>query len=69
MTDLKHKYLIKRTHILDRLVKHQNEVEEHFKIYYDQLDKMRNSILEKEMEISRKFDKYEMKLKHTLLRT
>jgi len=48
MTALKHKYLIKRTHIMDRLVKHQNEIEEHFGVYYDYLDKKRNEILKDE---------------------
>lgn len=45
MTRLKHKYLIKRTHIMDKLNHHMNIVENHFKIYYDKLDEMRNKIL------------------------
>ena len=33
---------------MDRLVKHQNEIEEHFGVYYDYLDKKRNEILKDE---------------------
>jgi hypothetical protein len=33
---------------MDRLVKNQNAVEEHFSIYYDYLDKKRNEILHDE---------------------
>ena len=69
MTSLKHKYLIKRTHIMDRLVKHQNDIEEYFGIYYDYLDKRRNEILKDEQMISEKFDVYELKLQTTLKRT
>jgi hypothetical protein len=40
--------MTKRTHIFDRLVGHQNKIEEFFKIYYDYLDEQRAKMLEKE---------------------
>lgn len=38
LNELKHIYLTKRTHVIDRLVKHQDKIEGFFKIYYDCLD-------------------------------
>jgi hypothetical protein len=38
LNELKHIYLTKRTHVIDRLVKHQDKIEAFFKIYYDCLD-------------------------------
>jgi len=36
--ELKHIYLTKRTHVIDRLTNHQKKIEDFFAIYYDTLD-------------------------------
>lgn len=53
MTILKHKYLTKRTHIMDRLSSHQNKLEEYMKIFYDTLESSRAKILEEEYKIDK----------------
>lgn len=53
LNELKHIYLTKRTHIIDRLVKHQDKMETFFKIYYDCLDKQRQKVLGPEYELRR----------------
>ena len=41
LNNLKTSYLTKRTYTLDRMTQHMNNLEDHFQLYYDQLDKMR----------------------------
>jgi len=51
LTSLKHLYLAKRTHLIDRLVKHQTNIEEYFEAYYETLDEQRKLILADEYEL------------------
>ena len=68
MNSLKHKYLTKRAHIMDRLLEHQNKLEDYAKIYYETLDTLRGQVLEKEYAIGKEITDYEGRLKKTLER-
>lgn len=46
LTGLKHIYLTKRMHVLDRLANHQNKMEQFFEIFYETLDSSRTKALE-----------------------
>jgi hypothetical protein len=48
LNELQHLYLAKRTHVIDRLVGHQQEVEEFMSIFYQTLDEHRRLVLEQE---------------------
>lgn len=61
--------MLKRTHIIDRLVNHQGTIEELFGIFYETLDAERKKILEEEYAMRFKMDSFEEKLKGLLDRT
>jgi hypothetical protein len=48
LTELQQLYLAKRTHVIDRLVEHQREIEDFMSIFYKTLDDHRGRILEQE---------------------
>ena len=51
---------------MDRLIEHQNMLEDYTRIYYDTLDRLRETILEKEYSIGKEMEEYEKRLKKTL---
>ena len=69
LNDLKQQYLLKRTHIIDRLVNHQGTIEYLFSIFYETLDAERKRILEEEYSMRHKMDSFEDQLKVLLDRT
>lgn len=48
VTELKHNYQVKRSTLLNKVAKQQNNIEDLFKIYYETLDAMRENILKQE---------------------
>jgi hypothetical protein len=62
LTKLKHSYMTKKTFFIDRVTSHQHEIEKHFKIYYDELDKMREELLKSEYEQKKLILNYERDL-------
>lgn len=66
LIDLKHNYLTKKTHILDRLAKHKSKVEEYFKMYYDILDAFRFEYLNKEYDLCGSLEDIEVSIKRML---
>jgi len=50
LTQLKHQYMTKKTFFMDKITQNQHELEKHFKIYYDELDRMREEVLKNEYE-------------------
>lgn len=61
LNELKHIYLKKRTHIVDRLTLHQQKIEAFFKIYYDCLDAQRMKMLGPEYELRKQMGVLEKK--------
>ena len=53
-------------HIYERLVQHQNKIEEFFKVYYDALDKGRREMLAQEYEIRDQMEQFEGQMKKLL---
>lgn len=45
VTQLKHKYEIKRSHLMNRLFDHKEKIEDYFVIFYNALDNVREKIL------------------------
>ena len=45
---------------------HMNELEDHFKLYYDTLDKMRQEVLKNEYETNLVFKTFESRLRKLL---
>ena len=69
LTGLKHIYMTKRMHVLDRLSTHQSKVESFFEIYYELLDTLRKKVLEDEYELRDKMETFEDSMKKMLSRT
>ena len=64
--ELKHIYLTKRTHVIDRLTTHQKRIEEFFTIYYDTLDSVRKESLKQEYLIRGQLEHFETVMKKLL---
>jgi len=66
LVDLKHVYLTKKVHVIDRLAAHQKEIESFLKIYYDILDEAREEFLKREYELCDDMDVVEKSIKALL---
>lgn len=69
LVQLKHIYLTKRTHIFDRLISHQNKIEEFFKIYYQFLDEQRSKVLGNEYKLREMMEGFENRMKRMMNKT
>ena len=69
LTDLKHLYLTKRNHVIDRLHNHQNTIEDFLKIFTDTIENYRNEVLREEYQRSQQMDDFENKMKSLLNKT
>lgn len=69
MTQLKHTYLSKRTHVIDRLHEHQNTIEDFFRIFTETVDQHRQEVLKEEYLVSEKMEHFERRMKSLLHRT
>lgn len=64
---LKHEYLTKKTHVIDRLFVQQKEIESYFKIFYQAIDDYRKETLKREYELRSGMDELEAEMQRMLL--
>lgn len=62
MIKLKHSYIAKRQHVVEKLDRHQERIESLFKVYYDTLDGLRNQYLGQEYSLRETMDSYERQI-------
>jgi hypothetical protein len=68
LTGLKHLYLTKRSHVMNRLAGHQRKLEEYFELFYSVLDAQRAKVLKEEYFLRDMMDNYEKTMKKLLHR-
>ena len=63
---LKHQYLKKKTHVIDRLKSHIDSMEDYFRMFYEVIDKQRKMFLAQEYEMKSQMDNLEVEMSRLL---